>query len=630
MELGTYRLAEINKGGGLRQKAVGLATQYLNGIGEWVAMPTAMTPTAHTHNYAGSDSAGGPATTATKLATARTISLTGSVTGSVSFDGSGDVSITTETNHTHSYLPLSGGTLTGSLGVGGTASSSERLLVTGSSTYGAVLRLTNAGTSGADVFFIASNSAWTFGSNKLGIGFGTPLSTNVKVVLDGSNGYVGIGKTNPGSILDVSGTVTASSFSGVGSSITSINASNLSSGTVPIARLPVGTGSTQVSAGDHTHSGYATSTHNHSIPDLYCGVPNIVPGRILISGSGGSSNPTWLDAGENGKILGWTSGAPAWVDAPSGSSVTAANPTASVGLTAVNGSATTFMRSDAAPKLDVSIAPTWTGNHTFSGLTQFANVGIGVSPSTAYKLYVVEDKEITTEGSYFGNCLIAKYNTTLTSGTRQGIALLGQLWAKGGTLSHAKGLDFKVYVSSGTVQEATAINAVIQTDGGSIETAYALKLSRSGTAPTVANYGVYQEDSAATNVFNGPCQFNGGTNLATGRVRNFLKLSAGETLTPSAGTDLLVFFERESATVQTLTFPATNMAGRAGDIIRVVLCGNCTLTFSAGSSSNPLIKPAYYGATANYYLTTQSTTGDWMFICDGTYWRSYMLTQLYS
>ena len=55
----------------------------------------------------------GNAATATKLATARTISLTGSVTGSGSFDGSGNLSIATTTNHTHNYLPLSGGTVTG-------------------------------------------------------------------------------------------------------------------------------------------------------------------------------------------------------------------------------------------------------------------------------------------------------------------------------------------------------------------------------------------------------------------------------------------------------------------------------------------------------------------------------------
>lgn len=53
----------------------------------------------------------GNSSTATKLATARTIALTGSVTGSGTFDGSGNLSIVTKTNHTHSYLPLSGGTM---------------------------------------------------------------------------------------------------------------------------------------------------------------------------------------------------------------------------------------------------------------------------------------------------------------------------------------------------------------------------------------------------------------------------------------------------------------------------------------------------------------------------------------
>jgi len=59
----------------------------------------------------------GNADTASTLETARTISLTGSVTGSGSFDGSGNLDIATTTNHTHSYLPLSGGTLTGTLTV---------------------------------------------------------------------------------------------------------------------------------------------------------------------------------------------------------------------------------------------------------------------------------------------------------------------------------------------------------------------------------------------------------------------------------------------------------------------------------------------------------------------------------
>lgn len=55
------------------------------------------------------------------------------------------------------------------------------------------------------------------------------------------------------------GTITASLFSGSGASLTNLNGSNISSGTVPFARLPTGTGSSQVAKGDHTHS-YAGSS----------------------------------------------------------------------------------------------------------------------------------------------------------------------------------------------------------------------------------------------------------------------------------------------------------------------------------------------------------------------------------
>lgn len=48
-------------------------------------------------------------------------------------------------------------------------------------------------------------------------------------------------------------------------------------------------------------------------------------------------------------------------------SLAAANPSGTIGLSAVNGSATTWMRSDAAPALSQSIAPTMTGNWTFNG-----------------------------------------------------------------------------------------------------------------------------------------------------------------------------------------------------------------------------------------------------------------------
>jgi hypothetical protein len=64
------------------------------------------------------------AATAIKLANARTISLTGSVTGSGSFDGSGNLSIATTTNHNHAASNITSGVL--GVANGGT----------GSSTYG--------------------------------------------------------------------------------------------------------------------------------------------------------------------------------------------------------------------------------------------------------------------------------------------------------------------------------------------------------------------------------------------------------------------------------------------------------------------------------------------------------------
>jgi hypothetical protein len=77
----------------------------------------------------------GNAGSATILANARTISLTGDVTGSVSFNGSGNVAISTSVVSGGSFLPLSGGTLSGNLSVTGaitasgdiTSNSDERL-----------------------------------------------------------------------------------------------------------------------------------------------------------------------------------------------------------------------------------------------------------------------------------------------------------------------------------------------------------------------------------------------------------------------------------------------------------------------------------------------------------------------
>src|SRR5690606_22815043 len=70
-----------------------------------------------------------------------------------------------------------------------------------------------------------------------------------------ANGRLGIGTSNPSSAIDVIGSgefsssVTAASFSGSGSGLTSLNGSNISTGTVANARL-TGSGALTVSAGN--------------------------------------------------------------------------------------------------------------------------------------------------------------------------------------------------------------------------------------------------------------------------------------------------------------------------------------------------------------------------------------------
>lgn len=83
-----------------------------------------------------------------------------------------------------------------------------------------------------------------------------------------------------------------------------------------------------------------------------------------------SAAVTWLAVDRTLNVvdlIAFTSTSLTWNGSPLLSVATAfANPTASIGLAVVNGAATTAMRSDAAPALDQTIAPTWTGVHTYT------------------------------------------------------------------------------------------------------------------------------------------------------------------------------------------------------------------------------------------------------------------------
>lgn len=107
--------------------------------------------------------------------------------------------------------------------------------------------------------------------------------------------------------------VTATSFSGEAGSLTNLNASNLSQGTVAYERLPVGTSANTVASGNHTHStatksanGFMSSSDKSKLDGIATNANNYVHPTT-------SGNKHIPSGGSSGQILRWSAdGTAAW------------------------------------------------------------------------------------------------------------------------------------------------------------------------------------------------------------------------------------------------------------------------------------------------------------------------------
>lgn len=150
---------------------------------------------------------------------------------------------------------------------------------------------------------------------------------------------------------------------------------------------------------------------------------------------------------------------------------TAANPTATAGVTAVNGSATTFMRSDAAPKVDSTVFRTVANSYTlaalqtkFNGYVPTATTVAGFALSSNVTLATETYSTGLVAGSYNGSTAATlKADTTVLQTVLNFFPKGDTRYAKigGGTLTNT--LTFGTGLISGSFNNSTSVTEKVDT-----------------------------------------------------------------------------------------------------------------------------------------------------------------------
>ena len=262
-----------------------------------------------------------------------------------------------------------------------------------------------------------------------------------------------------------------------------------------------------------------------------------------------------------------------------------ANPTASVGLSAVNGAAGTFMRSDAAPPLDQSISPTWTGAHRFNsngvGLNTAAGATAGTITSTLAAnnvtgITVKRNTDTSPTGNFmqFQNAAgTAVWTTditgTVTAGTWQGGVISSTY---GGTGVNNGGRTLTVNTNSGTLAYTAASKTLSVSNS----------ITLAGTDSTTMTF----PSSSATIT---QTIASGAKALATSAISSGACSSAQtDTATGTATTDAIIATFNGDPTAVTGYIPSTNgmltiIAYPTSNTVNFKVCNNTNASVTPGA-----------------------------------------------
>lgn len=384
--------------------------------------------------------------------------------------------------------------------------------------------------------------------------------------------------------MDIAGTAT-----GFGVYVGGTRYLNVTSGNVDVPAGTLTVASTSVRDGGILTSGTVAAAR---LPTFGTAAAGIVP-----ASGGGTTNFLRADG--------------TWAAAGGG---TAGNPTASLGLTAINGVATTYMRSDAAPALDVTIAPTWSGLHTFSqritntsttsaaattgaytyGALSYSdsnNLAVLQSSVSAYNQLVVQNTSAGVAAS--ADLTISNNNGTATTFYGNfGMNSSGWLGTAGSATLNAPNVVYLTSTSGDLALGTTTSNPIRFVIGSGADAAIIDTSSRLGIGVGSPTAMLHLKAGTAT-ANTAPLKLNSGTNLTT----------------PEAGAkefDGVVFYSTNDATTGRGFMPSVNIFRLTANGAAI---GPAIANFFGATSAIQLVGGGVYEIEAYcYFLKTTAGT----------------------